>query len=724
MSSLTLPQARSVLSSFVSSSAAAKAAVVTRQNSLATARNALNQLVQSGASQSQLQAQAATIVSLQADLNTAVADVKNLSTSKAAAQAVVNSNASSSITPAVGNPFTAVTGPTGPPGPAGSIAYETVATPNSSTALTSGGAYTALQSVSINSSSTMTIGTSSSPADTTVKALYHFDGTDGATSGSGLTFGTSTITCSNGACLTTSHKRFGSACLDCTVSGSLANIPNPYSGGIPTNGSAFTLEFWFKMKTMVSTSIFMNATPSLQYNNGTSTLSVVNTGPVVTSFSGVSLVTGKWYHVAFSKSSTANDVVYVYLNGVKVGTFTNTAGTNYFWNVNNIGVSQVYLDELRFSVGVDRYPGGKSFAVPTAPFTDTTITPNFPSTSSKGQLWTDGNTLYVCTTGGTGGAGTWKKQTLFPSYLITAPPVAPTRLAMSTSTITTITLTFLNDPVATSNTIVLTPASGSPVTATFSTDSPYTVSGLTPGTTYTIGLTASNTYGTSNVATTTATTSSINSSDKWLWLSFNGSDGSTAFTDLSSYNRSVYKANFVKMSTTAAKFGTACLDYGPSYVNYNEASYLAYYLLSNIGTADFTFSCWVNPRSLGNQAWLFAMGNWDNFLIRLYPSNIRVDVTGQNLSVTQALPVNTWSHLAITRASGTVYLFVDGTLLGSSNSLNGSITQEVAYIRGPWNPSGNNTFDGAIDDLVLIVNQAYWTSSFTKPTSAFNGGSF
>jgi hypothetical protein len=212
-------------------------------------------------------------------------------------------------------------------------------------------------------------------------------------------------------------------------------------------------------------------------------------------------------------------------------------------------------------------------------------------------------------------------------------------------------------------------------------------------------------------------------------LKFDGSDGSTAFTDLSSINRSVYKTNYVKMSTTAPKFGTACLDYGPSYSNFNEASYLAYNMYqAAIGTADFTFSCWVNPHStVNNNVWLYAMGNWDNFLIQLLPSgNIRVYIVGaaNQLVVNQTLPVNTWSHLAVTRASGTVYIFVDGTLLGSKSNMNGSIGTEVAYIRGPWNPNENGTFNGAIDDLVLIVNQAYWTSSFTKPTSAFDGSTF
>lgn len=82
------------------------------------------------ATQSQSQAQAATIASLETGLNTATAAASNLNTSKAAAQDVVDSSARATLTPAVGNPFTALTGPRDPRGPRHRpVPYDTVATP-------------------------------------------------------------------------------------------------------------------------------------------------------------------------------------------------------------------------------------------------------------------------------------------------------------------------------------------------------------------------------------------------------------------------------------------------------------------------------------------------------------------------------------------------------------------------------------------------------------------
>lgn len=401
---ISLIQAQTILASFSTAYAAANSDLATKQRAAASARTTLNQLAGSGASQAELQAQAAVVNTAQANALIAQNYAKDLMAANTAAQNVFYANGG--VTGPVSsteNPFVGPVGPTGPAAPLGVVVLDTVPTLNSTNAVTSGAVYNTAASLRA-TPATVAVGTSSTYDDGFTKLLYHFDGLEGATQGPGLTYGSNTAVCSGGARLTTATSKFGTACLDLSGSGAVA-LSNPLYPTVLTSGSAFTIEFWFKMKTMLSNVFFVSPTPGLAYNSSTQSLVVYHQGNQLTCALASPLVTDRWYHVAFSKSSIANDSVYCYLDGVKFAAVSNASGSSY--NLSPT-INYVYLDEYRLSVGVDRYPGGITFTPPTTQFMISTKTQSFPSSATKGQIWTDGTDIYLCTATGT--PGSWSKK--------------------------------------------------------------------------------------------------------------------------------------------------------------------------------------------------------------------------------------------------------------------------------------------------------------------------
>ena len=77
---------------------------------------------------------------------------------------------------------------------------------------------------------------------------------------------------------------------------------------------------------------------------------------------------------------------------------------------------------------------------------------------------------------------------------------------------------------------------------------------------------------------------------------------------------------------------------------------------------------------------------------------------------------NTWYHLALTRSSGTMRLYIDGTLVASASGYTSDINnQDLMYI-GSTDAGHRNL--GYISNFRLIDGTALYTgSSFTVPTA-------
>lgn len=84
---------------------------------------------------------------------------------------------------------------------------------------------------------------------------------------------------------------------------------------------------------------------------------------------------------------------------------------------------------------------------------------------------------------------------------------------------------------------------------------------------------------------------------------------------------------------------------------------------------------------------------------------------------------NLWHHLAVTRASGVLRMFVDGVEVGSvANTVN--FGYAGLYVSIGYQRQGNAryTFQGAIDEVRVTKGVARYTAAFTPPTEEFPAG--
>jgi hypothetical protein len=172
--------------------------------------------------------------------------------------------------------------------------------------------------------------------------------------------------------------------------------------------------------------------------------------------------------------------------------------------------------------------------------------------------------------------------------------------------------------------------------------------------------------------------------------------------------------------------------YGGSYYsNYFDGSYDYLTIPSSaslgFGTGDFTIEAWVYLASSGatNGYILFDMRSAGGTEVR--PS-IQLNSSGTVYYWTQAtnkitggtLTTGQWTHLAVTRASGSTKLFLNGTQSGSTYSDStdyGSSNRMVIGNTADFPASYNASWNGYVSNFRVVKGQALYTGTFTPSTS-------
>jgi len=200
-------------------------------------------------------------------------------------------------------------------------------------------------------------------------------------------------------------------------------------------------------------------------------------------------------------------------------------------------------------------------------------------------------------------------------------------------------------------------------------------------------------------------------------LHFDGADTSTTFTDQTG---KVWTA-FGNAQLDTAQFkwppSSLLLDGSGDYATTPSSADFAY------GTGDFTWEAWMRCAGFtGSNQYAYDHGaNGGGLLInnsggRLAYYNTTTGIGSSLFTSGPVITLNTWQHIAVTRASGTTRLFLDG-IVGASASDSHSFASQALSI-GRFGGGGFN-FNGHIDDARLTKGVARYTANFTPPAAPF-----
>jgi hypothetical protein len=178
-----------------------------------------------------------------------------------------------------------------------------------------------------------------------------------------------------------------------------------------------------------------------------------------------------------------------------------------------------------------------------------------------------------------------------------------------------------------------------------------------------------------------------------------------------------------KISTAQSKFGSssAIFDGTGDGIRYNDSKF-------TLGTGDFTIEMWIRVSSLASQRQIYDQRSGTTSAV---VPTLLVDTSGALIYVanganritssSSAISTNTWYHIAVSRATGSTRMFIDGTQVGSTyTDSNNYIAQTVNIGSSGTGADGGftNVFTGHIDEL-RVSNTARYTSAFTPSTEQF-----
>ena len=200
-------------------------------------------------------------------------------------------------------------------------------------------------------------------------------------------------------------------------------------------------------------------------------------------------------------------------------------------------------------------------------------------------------------------------------------------------------------------------------------------------------------------------------------------DTSTTLTDSSLVAANWTAHGNAQIDTAQKKYGAGAIlfDGTSDYITPSAAANFTF------GLGDFTIEMWLRLSSTSGAQYIFDFRpsgtfdgpypvlNWNGGSSNAlrYQTDATVEITGP------ALSVNTWYHVALSRAAGQTRLFVNGGQVGSTFADTYDYTCPAG---GPWfgGNQSNSTgwLTGWIDDLRITKGAARYRSNFTPPTRA------
>ena len=143
---------------------------------------------------------------------------------------------------------------------------------------------------------------------------------------------------------------------------------------------------------------------------------------------------------------------------------------------------------------------------------------------------------------------------------------------------------------------------------------------------------------------------------------------------------------------------------------------------TTIGTGDFTVECWVYPTAAyGATSRMFFFGpagaatGYLNFFINTSGQVVYGPSGTALLTTTGTVPLNVWTHIAISRTSATSNVYINGVSSASSDADTTNFLGTTNLFLGK--DGSTNYFNGYISNFRLVNGVGIYTSDFTLPTA-------
>jgi hypothetical protein len=140
------------------------------------------------------------------------------------------------------------------------------------------------------------------------------------------------------------------------------------------------------------------------------------------------------------------------------------------------------------------------------------------------------------------------------------------------------------------------------------------------------------------------------------------------------------------------------------------------------GTGDFTYECWIYYLSASDSPIIetrsasttdgFTLTAFSSSVIRVFSGSVLIASSGTSF-------LNTWTHVAVAKASGTTTLYINGVSIGTTASLGNLTNTDIIIAGGRY--SGSSTVssfgNGYISNFRFVKGTAVYTAAFTPPTT-------
>lgn len=211
-----------------------------------------------------------------------------------------------------------------------------------------------------------------------------------------------------------------------------------------------------------------------------------------------------------------------------------------------------------------------------------------------------------------------------------------------------------------------------------------------------------------------------------LLMNFEGSNGSTTFTDSGPLNVPVTAVGTAQISTTRSRFGNSSLltaTGGGNYANITtNMTAFAY-------PGDFTIEgwWWFNANNIGYQPLICAAASADatawaliletNHTFAFYGST--TNSWNTVVTSTQIPTTGAWHHVAVSRSGSSVRMFYNGIQIGTTATSSNAIASGTSVRIGGYQyfPGGARSFGGNIDEVRITKGVGRYTANFTPPSS-------